>query len=96
MRPSDAKLSKALHKANLTDLANRAAAGEFNEFFGPHATPELLLSELLREAGTASALAVRKRLINGDFDAGSDESEEWARSADGQNAMAQLIKGRTS
>jgi hypothetical protein len=36
-------------------------------------------------------LAVRARLINGEFDAGKDESEEWAQSEEGQDAMRRLV-----
>jgi hypothetical protein len=90
MRPSDAKLSAALREAGLTELAARAHAGEFNEFFGEYAAPLLLLADLLHKVGTPAALAVRARLINGEFDAG-DESEEWAQSEEGQDAMRRLV-----
>lgn len=91
MRPSDAKLTAALREAGLDELAQRAAQGYYNEFFGPLGTPELTLAAELAQAGTTQALALRQRLINGDFDAGKDESEEWAASPDGQDAMRRLI-----
>lgn len=91
MRSSDAKLSAALREAGLTELAARAHAGEFNEFFGEYAAPELLLADLLHKVGTPAALAVRARLINGEFDAGVDESKEWGASAEGQDAMRRLV-----
>jgi hypothetical protein len=91
MRPSDAKLTAALSEAGLTELAERAGKGEFNEFFGLYAAPELHLAALLHEIHTPPALAVRARLINGEFDARLEESEEWARSEEGQDAMRQLL-----
>lgn len=91
MRASDAKLSKALREAGINDLATAAERGDFNEFFGIYDFPELTLAEVLRKLDTPAALAVRARLIDGEFDAGRDESEEWAHSADGQAAMRDLI-----
>lgn len=90
MRPSDAKLAAALHEAGLLDMAKRAEAGVYNEFFGPLDTPEIVLVGELALAGTESALALRQRVINGEFDAGIEESEEWAASPDGQAAMRRL------
>lgn len=94
MRPSDAKLAAALLEAGLVDMADRAAQGHYNEFFGPLDTPELTLVDELAQTGSAAALALRQRVINGDFDAGVEESEEWARSPDGQDAMRRLMPKR--
>jgi hypothetical protein len=94
MRPSDNKLSAALYEANLPELAARAEHGEFNEFFGPHAMPQILLAQELADIGSKNALAVRARLVEGEFDAGEDESEEWGRSADGQAAFGRLLRGK--
>ena len=92
MRASDAKLAAALLDAGLIDLAKRAETGEFNEFFGPHATPELILAAELAEIGSAQALAMRVRLIEGEFDAGKEESDEWAKSPEGRDAFSRLVK----
>ena len=56
------------------------------------ATPELVLVEELRLVGSAPALALRERVINGDFDAGPEEADEWAASEDGQDAFGRLIR----
>lgn len=94
MRASDAKLAAALQEAGLDEMAGLARAGHYNEFFGPLGTPELALIAELAQAGTAPALALRQRIIHGEFDAGVEESEEWAASPDGQDAMRRLMSGR--
>jgi hypothetical protein len=93
MRASDAKLAAALHEAGLAEMAKRAEAGYYNEFFGPLDFPELTLADDLLKAGTTAALALRRRVIDGEFDAGTEESEEWAGSPQGQDAMRRLIRG---
>lgn len=90
MRPSDAKLAAALHEAGLDEMAKRAEQGIYNEFFGPLGTPELVLIDELAKVGSAPALALRLRVIMGEFDAGLEESEEWAASPDGQDAFSRL------
>jgi len=92
-RKSDVMLATALRLAGLEPLAERAANGEFNEYFGPHATPELHLAAELACIATPAATAVRQRLINGEFDAGSDESEEWGNSPEGQDTLRRLVRG---
>lgn len=92
MRASDTKLSAALHEAGLTDLAKLAEQGHYNEFFGPLDTPELTLAAELAQIGSKQALAVRARLIEGEFDAGAEESEEWAQSPEGRDAFSRLVR----
>jgi hypothetical protein len=91
MRASDAKLSAALHEAGLEEMATLAERGHYNEFFGPLDTPELVLADELAQIGSAPALALRERVINGEFDAGIEESEEWATSPAGRDAFDQLL-----
>jgi hypothetical protein len=93
-RPSDAKLAAALREAGLEELAGRAEQGHYNEFFGPLGLPELHLAAELACIATPAAMAVRQRLINGEFDADSEESEEWAKSPQGQAAMRLLAPER--
>jgi hypothetical protein len=94
MRASDAKLAAALHEAGLVDMAKLAEQGHYNEFFGPLALPELMLAAELAQIGSKEALAVRACLIEGEFDAGAEESEEWARSPEGRDAFSQLAVQR--
>ena len=91
MRASDKKLSMALREAGLEDMAKLAAAGHYNEFFGPLDTPMLTLLGELQAVGTPKAQALRKLVMDGDFDAGSEEAEEWAQSDAGEAAFDRLI-----
>jgi hypothetical protein len=50
-----------------------------------------LVNDLLR-VGTPEALRLRIRVINGEFDASKEESDEWAASEEGQDTMKRLIK----
>ena len=56
--------------------------------------PEVKLAAELAKVGSVAALAVRARLIEGEFDAGEDESDEWARSPEGQDAFGRLVSGK--
>ena len=94
MRASDEKLMKAFQAAGMLDFANRAAQGEFNEFFGPYTCGITFLVEEMTKVGTPAALQLRKQLINGDFDAGIEESEEWANSPEGIDTFQRLVKGK--
>jgi hypothetical protein len=38
-------------------------------------------------------MALRRRVINGDFDASKEESDEWAESPEGQDTFKKLIEG---
>lgn len=92
MRASDKKLAAALHEAELHEMAKRAESGEFNEFFGPYACGITRVAEELAAIGSMDALKLRARVIKGEFDAGAEESEEWAASAEGQDAFRQLVR----
>jgi hypothetical protein len=84
-------LAQELRAAGLNDMADLAAKGYYHDFLSPLATPELQLEADLRAMGTPEAEALRKRHINGEFDASNDESEDWAKSPDGQDTMRRLI-----
>jgi hypothetical protein len=91
------KLAEALREAGLTEMANNAAKGYYHDFLSPLALPELQLDSDLVAAiqkGNVMASAIRERHHNGEFDASIEESDEWARSADGQAAMRELGKFR--
>lgn len=92
MRPSDAALAAALREAGLHDMAARAEQSHYNDFFSPLATPIMDLAEELRVVGTKESLALRQRVIMGEFDASEEESDEWAKSSEGQATFARLAK----
>jgi hypothetical protein len=94
------KLADALMQVGLTEMAAKARGGFYHDFLSPLPTPELQLVADLGAAATqhpdkAEAIMVlRKRVIDGDFDASAEESEEWANSPEGQAAFGMLTKDR--
>lgn len=84
-------LAAELDKAGLQEMAAKAATGWYHDYLSPLATPCLQLAEDLAAAGTPAALALRARHLNGEFDATTEESDEWTASPDGQAAFDQLI-----
>jgi hypothetical protein len=89
MRASDAKLAAALREAGLPEHAKRAAEGWFNEFFGRFPAPQLTLVHDLVIYGKHD---LAERVRNGEFDAGKEEADEWARSEEGQRELAAMEK----
>lgn len=68
-------------------FAKRAETGEFDDYADTYVCPiTQLYSELLAAGFTKFA----GRVANGEFDASKEESDEWARSASGQDAAKQL------
>lgn len=84
------KLAAALRDAGLEAMAAKAAEGYYHDFLSPLATPCLQLAEDLMLVGSDAALAIRLRHLDGEFDATKEESDEWAKSADGKAAFDQL------
>lgn len=68
-------------------LAERAASGEFTDYADTHACPITTLYQLCRNYGLH---ALAERVANGDFDATKEESDEWAKSASGQEIAKEL------
>lgn len=72
-------------------FAKRAATGEFDDYAIPsdsaHACPITQLHSELTAAGLTKFAA---RVANGEFDATKEESDEWVRSPEGQEAMKGL------
>jgi hypothetical protein len=100
-----AKLARALRELGTLavppEMIRRAEAGYFHDFLSPLALPELALVNVLGALANrpgaphrAELLALRQRVIDGEFDATKAESDAWARSPDGQAAFAGLLKGR--
>lgn len=95
------KLARALADLSLDVMASKAAEGYYHDFLSPLDTPEIQLCHDLAEAAAAeegdrqkAILALRKRVINGDFDASKKESDDWAASPEGRAAFNSLLKGR--
>lgn len=88
------RLAAELEKIGLPGMAESARAGQYDDFLSEVATPELLLLSDLAKVGTADAMALRVRVMNGEFDATKEESDAWAASPEGQAAFNQLIGKR--
>jgi hypothetical protein len=93
-------LADELMKLGLMDMSLQARGGYYHDFLSPLDTPEMQLVHDLAEASTRlpdrrdAILALRQRVINGDFDASSEESDDWAKSEEGQDAFRRLMKGK--
>lgn len=93
------KLAAALRAIGLTEMAERAADGMYDEFTSPLATP---LMQLIRDLTFAMNTCVpdasqpiaklRKRVVDGDFDASNEESDAWAMSEDGRETFSMLVR----
>jgi hypothetical protein len=96
-------LAQHLDAAGLDNLAARARQDEFHDFKSPHALPQhQLMYALGIEAGKAQSLrhlerrdqilAIQRGVMNGDFDATKAESDDWAVSPEGRDALDQLLR----
>ncbi len=84
------KLARAMVEARVPSVAiKQARAGYYDDYLSPHAFPLMTLVNDL-EANGFSALAARAR--NGEFDGTKEESDAWAKSAEGQETFAQFMK----
>ena len=99
MATSDDRLAAACDALGLHATAERARRGEFNDFKSPHVAPKIRLVNQLRQSAPhmeddRGVLALADRVMNGEFDQGLAESEEWLASAEGQAAMRELLPRR--
>ncbi|MEY9235455.1 hypothetical protein ABIF78_007778 [Bradyrhizobium japonicum] len=91
-------LADELMKIGLMDMSLQARGGHYHDFLSPLATSELQLLHDLAEAAQnrpdrhLEILALRQRCINGDFDATTEESDDWAASPEGQETFARLTE----
>lgn len=88
------KLAEALDEIGLTEMAGRAREGYYHDFLSPLDFPELQLMSELMDARTPAALDLRQRVMNGEFDASREESEEWAASEEGKATFDRLRRGQ--
>jgi hypothetical protein len=85
------------------EMIARARDGYYHDFLSPLDLPEVQLVADLRELADRAATprnsrpllrALAKAVIDGQFDASKEESDEWARSPEGQETMAAAMAGR--
>lgn len=92
-------LADELRKVGLTEMADRAATGWYHDFMSPLDLPEVTLVNDLAVAAADhpeqedAIMILRKRVMDGDFDASLEESDEWAAGPEGQATFGKLIRG---
>lgn len=89
------KLARALTDVGLPEMAGLAAQGYYHDYLSPLDLPELTLIGDLEVAASkvrnsTAIMNLRKRVMNGDFDASKEESDEWAASEEGRDAFRRL------
>lgn len=75
------------HKATYEAFAVRAATGEFDDYADTYVCP---ITQLYTELVKAGFIKFANRVAVGEFDATPEESDEWARSPEGQATFAHL------
>lgn len=86
--PTTEKLAKAMEEAGCpAGMISKARQGYYDDYKSTIATPCMQLVADLSSAGKES---LRQRAMNGEFDAQIWESDEWAHSASGKDAMSSL------
>lgn len=82
MEATKERLAAALREIGLDLLADKAAAGDYDEYESDSALPLTDLACDLAVAvvnGNEAAQQLRQRMIAGEFDASEDEAEAWWR-----------------
>jgi hypothetical protein len=83
-------LADELRKIGLSEMADKAATGYYHDYLSPLATPCMQLEQDLRAITTPEAEALRKRHLNGEFDATAEEGQDWEHSTEGQETLSHL------
>jgi len=90
-------LADALAAVGLDAMADQARAGFYHDYLSPLDFPEMQLVEDLKNMADLKPnkdeiLELRDRVMDGEYDASIEESEEWAASQDGQDTFRKLIR----
>ena len=86
------KLARELRLVGLPRMAVKAECGYYDDYLSPLAFPMMQLADELRQSGTPPALALRKRVLEGEFDATNAEAQAWAESPEGQKTFNEVFK----
>lgn len=91
MVPTKRKLASALQRAGCpTPMVEAALMGYYDDFESALPAP---INQLVADLRTLGLEALAQEAIDGKFDGTREESEAWAKSADGQAAFAELLGG---
>jgi hypothetical protein len=96
-----AKLARALEAIPgiPPDMIERARTGFYHDYLSPLAAPEIQLLADLRELAARPGTprnsrpllrVLAKAVIDGQYDASKEEADEWARSQEGQETIAEF------
>lgn len=86
------RLAHELEIIGLADMAAKAREGYYDDFLSPLDAPIMALVTELAGVRSMQAIGLRQRVINGEFDATTAESDAWAASPEGQATMSLLTK----
>lgn len=95
-------LAQVLHSVGLFDLEKKARADAYHDFLSDVALCSITLERDLRAARDRTSdpalqqriEAVRQRHLDGEFDASLEESDDWAKSPEGQAAFNALTRDK--
>jgi hypothetical protein len=87
--PTTERLAQDLEAAGApADMIDKARQGYYDDFKSPLAMPEM---QLLTDARAAGLESIAQGVIEGKWDATREESDEWARSPEGQAVFQELF-----
>lgn len=94
------KLANALEKVGLSGMAAKAAEGWYHDYLSPLDAPCVTLVGDLAVAASkeegpvlrGQITALRSRVMQGDFDASTEESDDWSKSPEGQETFGKLLR----
>lgn len=88
--PTSEKLAQALEAAGApANMIRKAREDYYHDFKSPLAMPEM---ELLNDARVHGLTEIAEGVMEGRWDADKAESDAWAKSPDGQETFAELMK----
>ena len=82
-----AELASPENAAKYEAFAGRAETGEFDDYADTYVCS---ITQLHSELSAAGFTKFAARVANGEFDATKEESDEWANSPSGQEALSHL------
>jgi hypothetical protein len=90
-KPTTERLAEALKEAGAPpDMISKALEGYYDDYKSPLAMPETQLLIDAREHGLTS---IAEGVMNGEWDATTEEADAWAASPDGQEVFRELFGG---
>jgi hypothetical protein len=88
--PTTEILARALEEVNAPqEMIYKARAGYYDDYKSPLAMPEM---QLLKDARMYGLESIAQGVIAGKWDGTKEESDAWAASPEGQEALRELTK----